>query len=468
MHPYIRHLARGAAMAALVTGCFGSPDEILGVTDPDIINPADVQSLAGANAVRLGALARLNAAYVGAEGFPLLGGLLADEWRSGDTFVDRDNIDRRSVVRENSFATTAGRMMHRARIVAAIGTQLMKTFNPAAPTWQVAELYFVIGFVENSLAETYCNGVPLATVVNGESVNGDAVTTATLYTMALAHIDSGLTILGAGTTTDDNRVRNALAITKGRILMNQGQYAAAATAVAGVPTSHRHFMFHSLTTNTNQIWSLNSSARRYNVGDGEGGVGLNFVTPADPRVPVCLPGSAACNALAISATQTRTFDQNTSPVFRSQAIWGQIANVEITSGVEARLIEAYDQIMANAATGGTYLTILNNLRAPTGAGSGGVAGLAALTDPGTQATRLDQLYRERAFWLFGKGHRLGDLRRLVRLHTRTEASVWPTGIHHKGGSYGSDMNFPIPQGEDNNPAFTTPAANSGRCIDRSA
>jgi starch-binding outer membrane protein, SusD/RagB family len=455
-------------MLALVTGCFGSPDEILSVTDPDIINPADVQSLAGANAVRLGALARLNAAYVGAEGFPLLGGLLVDEWRSGDTFVDRDNVDRRSVVRENSFATTAGRMMHRARIVAAIGTQLMKKFNPAAPAWQAAELYFVMGFVENSLAETYCNGVPMATVVDGESINGDAVTTAALYTMALAHIDSGLTMLGAGTTTDDNRVRNALAITKGRILMNQGQYTAAANAVTGVPTSHRHYMFHSLTTNTNQIWSLNSSARRYNVGDGEGGVGINYVTPADPRVPVCLPGSAACTAIAVSATQTRTFDQNTTPVFRSQAKWSQIADVEITSGVEARLIEAYDQIMSNAGTGGTYLTILNNLRAATGTGSGGVAGLAALTDPGTQATRLDQLYRERAFWLFGKGHRLGDLRRLVRLHGRAENSVWPTGVHHKGGSYGSDVNFPIPQAEDNNPAFTTPAANSGRCIDRIA
>jgi hypothetical protein len=468
MHPYIRKFARGAAIAALLTGCFGSPDEILSVTDPDIINPADVQSLAGANAVRLGALARLNAAYSGAEGFPLLGGLLTDEWRSGDTFVDRDNIDRRSTVRENSFATTAGRMMHRARIVAAIGTQLMKTFNPTAPTWQVAELYFVIGFVENSLAETYCNGVPLASVVNGESVNGDAVTTTALYTMALAHIDSGLTILGAGTSVDEVRIRNALSITKGRILMNQGQYAAAETAVAGVATSHRHFMFHSVTTNANQNWSLNSSARRYNVGDGEGTVGINFVAPADPRVPTCLPGSAACTALAVSATQTRTFDQNTTPVFRSQAIWGQISNVEITSGVEARLIEAYAQIMANPGTGGTYLTILNNLRAPTGAGSGGVAGLAALTDPGTQATRLDQLYRERAFWLFGKGHRLGDLRRLVRLHGRTEASVWPNGVHHKGGSYGSDVNFPIPQAEDNNPAFTTPAANSGRCIDRNA
>ena len=454
----VRSVAVAMLMAA--SACMSS-DEVLSVTDPDIINPEDVQSQAGANSVRLGALARLNAAYSGAEGFPLLGGLLVDEWRSGDTFVDRDNIDRRSVIRENGFATTMSRTLHRARILAAVATQLMVKYNSTAPNWQLAELYFVMGFVENVIAETYCNGVPLATVVNGVAVDGPAVTTAAIYALALAHIDSGLAIISPTGVGDTARVRQSLMIVRGRILMNQGSHAAAATAVTGVPTTHRQFMFHSLTTTSNQIWALNSSARRYNIGDGEGTVGINFVTPADPRVPTCLPGSAACNAIAISATQTRTFDQNTSPVFRSQAIWGQVANVEITSGVEARLIEAYAQIMANDPA---YLTTLNTLRT-----TGGVAGLAAnLTDPGTQPLRLDQLYRERALWLFGKGHRLGDLRRLVRQHGRSEASIWVNGAHHKGGTYGSDMNFPIPQAEDNNTSFTTPAANSGRCIDRSA
>lgn len=456
----MKKIVRGAAIAMLATAsaCLSS-DEILSVSDPDIINPEDVQSQAGANAVRLGALARLNAAYSGAEGYPLLGGLLADEWRSGDTFVDRDNIDKRSVIRENGFATTMNRMLYRARVVAAIATQLMNTYNQTAPNWQLAELYFVMGFTENALAETFCSGVPLASVVDGVAVDGDAVTSVDLYARALAHIDSGLAIISPTGGGDTARVRQSLMITRGRILMNQGNFATAASAVTGVPTTHRHFMFHSLTTNSNQIWALNSSARRYNMGDGEGTIGMNFVAPADPRVPTCLPGSAPCNAIAISATQTRTFDQNTTPVFRSQALWGQVANVEIVSGVEARLIEAYAQIMAGDAA---YLTTLNTLRT-----TGGVAGLAAnLTDPGTEALRLDQLYRERAYWLFGKGHRLGDLRRLMRLHGRSEASIWPNGVHHKGGNYGSDLNFPVPQAEDNNASFTTPAANSGRCLDR--
>lgn len=472
MHPYISKFARGAAIAALVTGCFGSPDEILSVTDPDIINPEDVQSLAGANAVRLGALARLNAAYSGVEGYPLLGGMLADEWRSGDTFVDRDQLDRRVVIRENAFVTTATRTLYRARTVATLAVDLMKAFNPTAPSWQLAEMYWVRGFVENVVAEDYCNGMPLSEVVNGIEQPGNAVTTAALYTLALAHIDSGLTIIGtAGTTADDNRVRNALMITRARILMNQNQPAAAATAVATVPTSHRHYMFHSLTTNQNQTWSLNNSIRRYNLADVEGGTGMNFITAADPRVPSCLGGTAACTAAGVSSTGTRPFDNTTTFPFRAQLLWTtNSSNVEITSGVEARLFEAEASLRAGtyttAGTGG--LAILNNLRAATGAGSGGVAGLAALTDPGTAAGREDQLFRERAFWLFGKGTRVGDLRRLVRQYSRTPASVWPTGAYPKGGSYGPDMNFPVPQAEDNNKAFTTPTTNDGRCIDRNA
>ena len=461
MHPYIRHAARSAVILAVAAGCIGSPDEILSVTDPDIINPADVQSAAGANAVRLGALARLNASYSGVESFPLLGGMLVDEWRSGDTFVDRDNIDKRSVIRENAFATTMTRTLHRARVMAIQAASLLRTFSPTAPAWQLAEMYFAMGFAENAMAETYCNGMPLSQVIDGVETPGNAVTTADLYARALAHIDSGLTIIGTtGTTADDNRVRNALMITRGRILINQGQWATAGTAVAAVPTTHRHYMFHSTTATLNQIWALNNSARRYNLADVEGTNGINFIAAADPRVPSCQGGTAPCTAAGVSSTGTRPFDNTTTFPFRAQLLWTtNTSSVEITSGVEARLIEAYAATMA----GTSPHTILNTLRT-----TGGVAGLAAnLADAGTQAQRLDQLYRERAFWLFGKGHRLGDLRRLVRLHGRTEATTWPVGVHPKGGNYGTDMNFPIPQAEDNNPNFTN-KANPGGCIDRNA
>ena len=134
----------------------------------------------------------------------------------------------------------------------------------------------------------------------------------------------------------------------------------------------------------------------------------------------------------------------------------------IVSGVEARLIEAEAQLAANPAGA---LTTLNALRAPTGAGSGGVAGLAPLTDAGSPLARENQLFRERAFWLFGRGHRVGDLRRLIREYGRAPETVFPTGAWHKGGSYGTDVNLPIPEAERNNPNMPQ----SGElCMDRNA
>jgi hypothetical protein len=96
---------------------------------------------------------------------------------------------------------------------------------------------------------------------------------------------------------------------------------------------------------------------------------------------------------------------------------------------------------------------------------GGVAGLpATLTDPGTDAARVDLIFRERAFWLFSTGHRVGDMRRLIKYYNRPAESVFPTGAWHKGGNYGTDLNFPVPQAEQNNPNL--PSAQT--CTDRNA
>ena len=118
-------------------------------------------------------------------------------------------------------------------------------------------------------------------------------------------------------------------------------------------------------------------------------------------------------------------------------------DVALASGIEARLIEAEANL--NGAGGTNWLTVLNNLRA--------TAGLGALTDPGTFAAQVDMLFDERARWLFGTSPRLGDLRRLVREYGRAEATVFPSGPFFKGGVYGSDMNFPIPFEELENPAL---------------
>jgi hypothetical protein len=161
-------------------------------------------------------------------------------------------------------------------------------------------------------------------------------------------------------------------------------------------------------------------------------------------------------------TQTRR-DDNSASRLDVQLLWpAREPPVAIATGVEARLIEAEAQLRAGNATGS--LATLNALRVATGTGSGGVAGLAALPDAGTEAARVTQLFRERAFWMFGTGHRVGDLRRLIRQYNRVANTVFPTGSWRANAAYGGDVNFPIPQAEDNNP--NVPAG--GACLDRNA
>jgi hypothetical protein len=125
--------------------------------------------------------------------------------------------------------------------------------------------------------------------------------------------------------------------------------------------------------------------------------------------------------------------------------------VVAADGIEARLIEAEAALQTPDLPGMT--TILNDLRA--------TQGLDPLAVPGSQAEGVDLLFSERAFWMFATGHRLGDMRRLIRQYGRTAETVFPSGVYLKGGSYGDDVNMPIPQEEGNNP-------NSDGCLDRNA
>ena len=73
---------------------------------------------------------------------------------------------------------------------------------------------------------------------------------------------------------------------------------------------------------------------------------------------------------------------------------------------------------------------------------------------------VSMFFREKAFWTFSRGQRLGDMRRMIRNYGRTEANTFPTGSHYKGVVYGTDVNLPVPKDESgNNP-------NSLGCTDR--
>jgi hypothetical protein len=92
------------------------------------------------------------------------------------------------------------------------------------------------------------------------------------------------------------------------------------------------------------------------------------------------------------------------------------------------------------------------------AGTGGVSGLAPLTDPGTSLAQVSLMFNERAYWLFFTGHRQGDLRRLLRQYGQyfqVQNQVYPTGLYLAPGTgqYGADVTVPIDPAESANPLF---------------
>jgi len=469
-----------AAIALSMAGVFAvtACEDALEVTDPDVVDADNVTSPEAAEGLRVGAFARLSNMTSGGESTLHFPGLLGDEFRSGDTFVQRDETDKRALKEEVTVVSGMWYDVNRARTAANQAISALNEFPPVAASLlpqnqsSIGQMFWVRGFAETAIAENYCNGTPISSFdLKGSVITyGNPESNAQVYARALGSFDSAATLPGA--TLRGDTVRILARIGRARVLMNLGRFNDAATALAtgpAIPSEFRFRIFHQQAvtgTATNQLWALNNSGRRYVVADREAGVGLNFASSGDPRIPVCRGNDTACRTFGV--TNAVSFDNNFGATpriggpFYVQLIFPtRDDDVSLVTGVEARLLEAEAQLRGGNAA---WLITLNALRAgfqtlkdPSNTTTA-AATLPPLTDPGTQATREDLLFRERAFWLFGRGHRLADMRRLVRPVAqggfgRPVASVYPSGMFFKGGNYGDNIAIPVPQNERNNPNF---------------
>jgi hypothetical protein len=300
------------------------------------------------------------------------------------------------------------------------------------------------GFSYVLFAETFCSGVPFSkTEFTGELTFGGPYTTAQMLDSAISRFDQAIArATAAGSTEQVNLAK----IGKARALLDKDSYAAAAAAVAGVPDNFVYDVLYSENSSgqSNGIWQNINSEKRSSAASGEGANGIVFFrrgtkpgNTIDPRAPVDSGGKG----LGTTVPQYATLKYATKG-----------APVPLATGVEARLIEA--EAALSKGTSNAYLPILNALRT-----NGGIA--TPLVDPLTADGRVRQFFTERAFWLWMTAHRVGDLRRMVRSYGYAQTAVWPTGQTINGSPYGSDVNFPVPFQEQNNPE----AAN-GKCIDR--
>ena len=443
-----RRVIRPVGAMAAVFAVAGCSSDLLSVPTPDVIAEAAIGGSLGVTTLRNGAMQDFIVSYSGTQdGFVVVSGNLGDELNTTDTFADRYNTDGRSSSEVLGGAVQAPYVqlqLARASLAAAIEKWVVTKPTTAAAKDSLSEMFAIRGFTETAFGEGWCSGVPFSKVTaTGDFEYGSPLTTAQVYTRAAASMDTAL-----ANATGTN-YRSLASIGKARVLLNQGQFAQAAAAVSGVATSYKYVLSHSIATGrqTNGLWSaMYNAGTRYTVTTLEGTNGIDYlVTPADPRVPWV-------------ATANLGFDGTSTNLPRQLKYTSQSAPFTLADGIEARLIEAEARLQgATQADRDAVFAQLNTLRA-TGLATA-IAPLAA--SPTTQAAAVDMLFKERAYWLFLTGHRLGDMRRLIRQYSRTAATVFPVGNmrYRPGNTYGTDVNLVIPFIERNNPKFAG-------CLDR--
>jgi len=434
---------RGALLGTLLLAAACNPNQALDVKDIDVVSPGQLNDKSALPTLRNGVLSTFQLAFSGGadlangghEGQATMSGLLGDEFLNAESFPDRISVDQRDIIPSNLSLVALFLDLSRARATADFASSQYNKLDAGADGQ--SEVLSLAGFSYVLFGENYCSGVPFSTIDAGGNITyGDPQTRDDVLQIAVAKFDSAITI---ATAQEDADLLNLARVGKARALLDLNQADAAATAASEVPGSFQYLVRSSSNSlrQNNGIWNYTANTFAFSVPEREGGNGLPYITANDPRLDVVVTGQLGFDRATPFNLQLKYPDQQ--------------ANVVLASGIEARLIEAEAQF--RAGTPGPAIATLNALRA--------FAGLDPLVDPGTDIERTNLLFQERAFWMWGTAHRLGDMRRLVRQYSRTEDTVFPIGEYHKGGEYGSDVNFPVSSDERNNPKFTG-------CIDRSA
>jgi len=479
-----------AALSILPVACD------LTVQDPDIVTPGSVSGPEALPTVRAAALGDFTLAYSGSgadgsggtEGITQMSGLLGDELINTETFPTRIEIDRRNAQVTNGTLGTWFRTLSRARRSAEFAAQGYEQNAPVLNRESgYPEMVALSGFVYLFFAENFCSGVPFSTInPDGSFTFGAPLTSTQMYDSAVARFTRAQTAAFAldtasGAVSGTTR-RNMLwlaTVGLARATLDRDGPAAAAAALATVtpalPGTFSYTVTHSENTarQNNGVFNAVNINERYGVADREGnyaagscqgntassncigsGPGLPYRTDADPRINFVRTAAGAVFDVG--------FDSRT-PQYDQRRYFDRRASVPVASGLEAALIRA-ENLLAQGASA-AYIGVLDSLRANPPSyvlgNNAPIPAMGALTDPGAAATRVDQFFKERAYWLWLTGHRLGDMRRLMRSYGRTEAQVFPTGAYFKQNLQydGTDVNFPVPIDEENNPEFN-------QCINR--
>jgi hypothetical protein len=328
-----------------------------------------------------------------------------------------------------------------------------------------AEMLSIEGYTYIIFAEMWCSGVPFGELnqTTGAPIYGQPLTTAQIEAIALAKFDTASTLAASDTTTailgayptSTTEILALSEVGRARVLLDLGQYAAAQaaadSAVVNDPTLN-----YQLENSLNQprqyngVWQYTYADDAWGTVDRKGGNGLNFESAQDPRI-LWVDGHQHGELGATPSGLDTIYFQLKYPTKSSSAT--------LASATEATLISAEADLKSGNVA--SWANKLNTLRANSGLtqtlyDTTSVSPLtvdtivrplppltADSTSLASDSVRVEVHFRERAFWLWLTGTRLGDLRRLIHQYGHNDFPANPT----------RDIRFSVPVSETNNPNF---------------
>jgi starch-binding outer membrane protein, SusD/RagB family len=270
----------------------------------------------------------------------------------------------------------------------------------------LAELNAYAGYSDVLLGEGMCS----MTVDNGPEISR-----ADTWKLAVAHFTDALKFAA---TSNYPEITNMSLVGRARAELDLGDLQAAAADAQLVPAGYSRVSEYSELTLARENRVYNLTVRNDYLSVGPNYRSLTVGGKADPRVKAVNTGRLGQDAV--------------TPQWQQQKYTGSgAASIPLASWAEAQLI------YAEAVGGQAGKDAVNRVRA--------AAGVAPLDgSEGNDVTAI--VLEERRRQLFSEGQRLGDMLR--------KGIPFPTGVNHKGQTYGPATCVPLPDLEtQNNPNF---------------
>lgn len=408
--------SRGVARSILILGLAATTacNSLLDVTNPGVVKSSDLSDPALAPTLDAAALGTFNCAFAQ---YVATAGVLSGEYIVSNSFVDANQWGWRGVETKTQPGTCPGSRattslgfytpMQSARFQAEDAAKRITAFTAAdVPNRanMLAELTTYGAYTYVLLGEGMCQ----MTIDNGPLITRDST-----FKIAVAKFTEALTLAQAANYP---AMTNMALVGRARAELDLGNLTAAKADAQAVPMGFVRNAEYSETTvaRENRIYNLTIRNDFLSVGPDYRSLTVGGVP--DPRVPVLNTGRLGNDAVTPQWQQRKYTTSGAVPM-------------PIASWAEAQLI------YAEAAGGQEAKDAINRVRA-----SRGVAPLDGSEGSDIEAIVLEERRRE----LFSEGQRLGDMLR--------KNIPFPSGVNHKGQTYGPTTCAPLPDVEtQNNP-----------------